>query len=168
MHRHQWELVDHNGKLHLRPHQGRHRRPLLRPRHRRLHRQPARPNPLPLPHPEPHGLRLQSALPLRLTLTPYNIFIVKPYNIVILERSEGSASAFCCCLYSCINHKAIGCPIHRSLTAMGGNVKRRQAAFGRCLFSPVVRHRPPNFVFAVVVGTPVTPALVKVPSLLTV
>src|ERR1035437_622882 len=55
-------------QAHQRPHQGPRRRPLLRPRRRRVHRQPARPHPL-LPHPGPHGLRLQSPLPLRLTIS---------------------------------------------------------------------------------------------------
>jgi|BarGraIncu01121A_1022015.scaffolds.fasta_scaffold03908_4 hypothetical protein len=56
-------------QAHQRPHQGHRRRALLRPRRRRVHRQPARPHPLPLPHPGPHGLRLQSPLPLRLTIS---------------------------------------------------------------------------------------------------
>ena len=66
LHRHLWELHRDQRQTDRRRHQGHGRRPLLRPRRRRLHRQPARPLPLPLPHPAAHGLRLQSAFPLQL------------------------------------------------------------------------------------------------------
>ena len=67
LHRHLFELAEIYGKATAGHHQGHGRRAVLRARDRGLRRRSAGADALPLPHPASHGLRLQGAVPLRVS-----------------------------------------------------------------------------------------------------
>ncbi len=66
IHRHSFEIAEHRGKSTTGVIKDTVIVPAVRPDRRRLYRRPARAHALPLPHPAAYGLRLQSAVSLRL------------------------------------------------------------------------------------------------------